>query len=73
MANDIKAPIHRLYKVTFAFVETYSRKKDEGFENIVIVVSATNQMDALANAWTGVSTLNLPEPVSFSAERIDKT
>ena len=58
----------KLYKVTFRFSSEY-RHKAAGFVNISLVVEADTQFSALAVAWEKLSGIELPEPVSFDAER----
>jgi len=62
----------KLYKVSFTFCDDY-RPKSETFLSISLTVMAFDQFGALQQAWTKLGSLDLPEPESFNASRVEKT
>lgn len=61
----------KLYKVSFQFCDDY-RPKVETMVSICLVVLAFDQFGALQTAWTKLASLDLPEPESFNASRVEK-
>lgn len=61
----------KLYKVSFQFCDDY-RPKVETMVSICLVVLASDQFTALSEAWQRLGSLDLPEPESFNASRVEK-
>lgn len=60
----------KLYRVEFTFNDDY-RPKVECIRSINLTVLADGQFASLAVAWERISPLQLGEPKSFNATRIE--
>lgn len=62
----------KLYSVEFKWTNGYNDPKNAGFVAISLCVASEGQFQALTAAWAMLSTLNLAEPKSFSAQEVGK-